>query len=132
MSWTNIDSSWSSSFKCSLKPATPNLDFNSNIPDPATSFAPFRIFNIGNNKPEVSVKDIYNLLKKINTTKIDCKVVDHPKSYPNDEPQRRCPDIKKANIDLNYKPKIKLNEGLKSFLNWAKANYKIYKWLKLV
>ncbi len=84
-------------------------------------------YNIGNNKPEVSVKDIYNLLKKINTTKIDCKVVDHPKSYPNDEPQRRCPDIKKANIDLNYKPKIKLNEGLKSFLNWAKANYKIYK-----
>ena len=74
-------------------------------------------YNIGNNKPEVSVKDIYNLLKKINDTKIEGSVVNHPKSYPNDEPQRRCPDINKAKKDLKYKPKIKLDDGLRAFLN---------------
>ena len=84
-------------------------------------------YNIGNNKPEVSVKDIYKLLQNITEKKIACKIVNHPKSYPDDEPQRRCPDISKARKHINYKPKIKLKNGLKTFLNWASLNYKIYK-----
>ncbi len=83
-------------------------------------------YNIGNNKPEVSVKDIYKLLQKIYDRKIDGKKVNHPKSYPDDEPQRRCPDIKKANKDLKYNPKVNLENGLKKFIEWAKNNYQIY------
>ena len=52
-------------------------------------------YNIGNNKPEVSVKQIYNILNKIHNKKIKAKLINHPKSYPDDEPQRRCPDISK-------------------------------------
>ena len=84
-------------------------------------------YNIGNDKPEVSVKDIYKLLQNITEKKIACEIVNHPKSYPDDEPQRRCPDISKARKHINYKPKIKLKNGLKTFLNWASLNYKIYK-----
>ena len=84
-------------------------------------------YNIGNDKPEVSVKDIYKLLQNITEKKIACEIVNHPKSYPDDEPQRRCPDISKARKHINYKPKIKLENGLKAFLNWASLNYKIYK-----
>ena len=83
-------------------------------------------YNIGNSKPEVSVKDIYNLLNKINDKKITAKFVSHPKSYPNDEPQRRCPNIMKAKKDLKYKTMINLENGLKKYLDWARANYKIY------
>ena len=82
------------------------------------------VYNIGNNKPEVSVKDIYKILEKINKNKIKSQYIKHPKSYPNDEPQRRCPDITKAKKHLNYEPKINLEKGLKFFLNWAKENYK--------
>ncbi len=83
-------------------------------------------YNIGNNKPEVSVKDIYKILTKIYTKKIRANFIDHPKSYPDDEPQRRCPNINKAKKDLNYKTKISLEKGLEKFLEWAKINYKIY------
>ncbi len=83
-------------------------------------------YNIGNSRPEVSVKDVYKILKKIHNKKIDANFIDHPKSYPNDEPQRRCPNINKAKNDLNYKTKINLEKGLKRFLDWAKNNYEIY------
>ncbi len=81
-------------------------------------------YNIGNNKPEVSVKDVFSIFKKIYTDKIRVDFVSHPKSYPNDEPQRRCPDLSKSKKHLNYKPKVKLSEGLKKYLDWAKVHYK--------
>ncbi len=83
-------------------------------------------YNIGNSKPEVSVKQIYNILNKIHNKKIKAKLINHPKSYPDDEPQRRCPDINKAKKDLKYNPKVDLAQGLKNFLEWAKVNYEIY------
>ncbi len=83
-------------------------------------------YNIGTNKPEVSVKDIYKILKKIHNKNVKAIFISHPKSYPNDEPQRRCPDLNKAKKDLKYKSKVKLEKGLKYFLDWAKDNYKIY------
>ena len=48
------------------------------------------------------------------------------KSYPDDEPQRRCPNISKAKKDLNYKTRVNLENGLKIFLEWAKTNYKVF------
>ena len=36
---------------------------------------------------------------------------------------RRCPDINKANQQLNYKPKISLDEGISRFLQWTEKNY---------
>ncbi len=83
-------------------------------------------YNIGNSKPEVSVKDIYKILKKISDRKIKAKFMSHPKSYPNDEPQRRCPNINKAKKDLRYKTSVGLESGLKRFFEWARTNYKIY------
>ena len=85
------------------------------------------VYNIGSSKPEISVKNIYKIFKKIYDKKIEAKFISHPKSYPNDEPQRRNPDIRKAKNDLNYIPKVSLEDGLKFYLNWAEKNYKIYK-----
>ena len=85
---------------------------------------PGEAYNIGNNKPEVSVKDVFSIFEKIYANKLKVDFVNHPKSYPNDEPQRRCPDLSKSKKHLNYKPKIKLNNGLKKYLDWAKVHYK--------
>ena len=83
-----------------------------------------KAYNIGNTKPEISVKDIVKLLKKINRNKIKSKIINYPSSYPDDEPIRRCPNLSRANKDLKYKPKISLEKGLKNYLMWAKDNYK--------
>ncbi len=82
------------------------------------------VYNIGNTDPEISVRQIFKVLNKIHNKKIYSKFIKHPKSYPNDEPQRRCPDLTKAKTHLNYKPKVKLEDGLINFLNWAKIHYK--------
>jgi len=82
------------------------------------------VYNIGNTDPEISVSQIFKVLNKIHNKKIHSKFIKHPKSYPSDEPQRRCPDLTKAKTHLNYKPKVKLQDGLINFLNWAKIHYK--------
>ena len=84
-------------------------------------------YNIGNNKPEISVIELVSLLQKIHQKKFYSKKINYPDSYPEDEPQRRCPDIAKAKKDLNYFPKVNLEDGLRNYLKWAKNNYKIYK-----
>ena len=51
------------------------------------------------------------------------KQIDYPKTYPSDEPMRRCPSIKKAKSHLGYHPKVSLKDGLKKFYNWTNQNY---------
>ncbi len=80
-------------------------------------------YNIGNNKPEVSILEVIKILKKIDKN-LKYKKINYPEAYPSDEPQRRCPDLSKAKRHLNYKPNIKLQEGLNFYYNWAKKNYK--------
>ena len=82
------------------------------------------VYNIGNTDPEISVSQIFKVLNNIHNEKIHSKFIKHPKSYPSDEPQRRCPDLIKAKTHLNYKPKVKLEDGLINFLNWARIHYK--------
>ena len=43
--------------------------------------------------------------------------------YPADEPVRRCPDIRKARLQLKYEPRISLEEGLRRFLTWSDGVY---------
>ena len=49
--FTYIDDVVEGIYRCCNKPATLNYDFDRLDPDPSTSFAPHRIFNIGNSKP---------------------------------------------------------------------------------
>ena len=55
--------------------------------------------------------------------KVNYNVVDYPDSYPADEPNRRCPDILKAKIQLKYKPKVDFDEGLRRFIFWSDKVY---------
>ena len=50
-------------------------------------------------------------------------IVDYPDSYPADEPNRRCPDIRKAKIQIKYNPKVLIDDGLKRFIDWSDKVY---------
>ena len=50
-------------------------------------------------------------------------VIEYPDSYPADEPMRRAPDIRKAQLQLKYNPEVALKDGLKRFLNWSNNTY---------
>lgn len=80
-------------------------------------------YNIGNPKPEISMLGLAESISKILKCEIKVDLVDYPDSYPADEPQRRCPDISKARIQLEYNPTVDFMDGLKRYLDWTKENY---------
>jgi UDP-glucuronate decarboxylase len=84
---------------------------------------PGETYNIGNPKPEVSVLQLVSHIQSIANQKLETNVTEHPDSYPADEPNRRCPDIRKAEIQLGYRPEVPLVEGLRRFLAWTDQAY---------
>ena len=84
---------------------------------------PGEAYNIGNPEPELSVIELIEKIEHILGKKVKYNNVEYPDSYPADEPNRRCPDILKAKIQIKYNPKIDINEGLKRFLEWSDRAY---------
>lgn len=84
---------------------------------------PGEAYNIGNPSPEISVLDLVKTIEKVLGRKVDHDLVEHPDSYPADEPMRRCPDIRKARLQLDYHPRIDLRAGLARYLAWADRVY---------
>jgi UDP-glucuronate decarboxylase len=84
---------------------------------------PSETYNIGNTHPEVSVQDLVKAMEAALGRAIASDNVEHPDSYPADEPQRRCPNLRKANLQLEYQPEVELEDGLGRFLNWTRQHY---------
>ena len=84
---------------------------------------PGEAYNIGNPYPELSMLDLVKRIQSIFENQIDFNLIEYPDSYPGDEPMRRCPDIRKAALQLGYKPKIDIDEGLKRFFAWTNDVY---------
>jgi len=84
-------------------------------------------FNIGIEKPEVSVKEFAELFQKNAKEiydykgKVEFKVSDD-KEYMTDNPNRRCPNISKAKSMLQYNPTIYVEEGIGRFLKFLHFN----------
>lgn len=81
------------------------------------------VYNIGNSDNEITMNKLAKILKKVVEEKIVIKNVPYPKGYPEDEPQRRCPDLTKIQSELKYSPKVDLPDGLKRTYNWCKENW---------
>ncbi len=81
------------------------------------------VFNVGNPSPEISMIDLAKLVAKIADHAPGAQVVAYPNTYPEDEPNRRCPDISKLRETLGFSPTVDLATGLSRFLSWTKSNY---------
>jgi len=85
------------------------------------------VFNIGVEKPEISVREFAELF--ISNAK---EIYDYQgqaifqtsddSEYLTDNPNRRCPDISRAKEVLNYSPEILVENGVKRFLKFIKIN----------
>ncbi|MDO8607486.1 MAG: NAD-dependent epimerase/dehydratase family protein [Phaeospirillum sp.] len=84
---------------------------------------PGEAYNIGNPKPEISMVELVQRIEAVTGKPVAHNIIEYPDSYPADEPNRRCPDIKKARLQLKFEPHVDLNEGLKRFLTWADGVY---------
>ncbi len=84
-------------------------------------------YNIGVEKPEISIMEMAEKLTSIATQEFGykgsiVKKVSEESDYLKDNPNRRMPDISKARKDLKYDPSIMLDEGLKRSLIWYSHN----------
>ncbi len=85
------------------------------------------VFNIGIDKPEVSVAEFAELFSKNAKVIYDYKKevkfeIPEDKEYMTDNPNRRCPNIDKANEILDYSPTIYVDEGIGRYLQFLKIN----------
>jgi UDP-glucuronate decarboxylase len=84
-------------------------------------------YNIGVDGPEISIAELAEMVTTIAKALFGYqgKVI-HRSSlesdYLVDNPNRRCPDISKARIELGYDPKISLEDGLRRSLIWYHAH----------
>lgn len=84
---------------------------------------PGEAYNIGNPEPEVSMLELVRRTEAALGRRVKWNRVEYPDSYPADEPQRRCPDVTKARLQLGYEPRVGLDEGLRRFYRWTEAVY---------
>jgi len=101
-------------------PPLPNKNWERQNPDPATSFAPYRIINIGNNKP-VKLMEFISTLENVIGKKAIKKFVpmqagDVYSTYA---------DIVRLNKLTGYLPKTNIKTGLSKFVKWYRDYYKI-------
>ena len=75
----------------------------------------YEVFNIGN-PYEMTVKELAETILKL--TDSSSEIIFKP--LPNDDPQQRKPDITKAKEKLNWEPKIDLETGLNTTIEWIK------------
>jgi UDP-glucuronate 4-epimerase len=106
-----------------LIPETPAGDpeWDAGNPDPSTSYAPYRVYNIGNNRPVALMEFIETLEKHLG--------MEARKEYLPMQPG----DVQAtyANIDslqqvVGFKPVTTLDQGIKKFVDWYKAFYPEY------
>ncbi|WP_436891273.1 NAD-dependent epimerase [Mammaliicoccus sciuri] len=104
------------------KPAEPNPEWSGANPDPSSSYAPYKIYNIGNNSPVrlmEFVEAIENKLgKKAKKNYMDLQPGDVPETYANVD------DLFK-NID--FKPETTIQDGVNQFVDWYIDYYSIDK-----
>ena len=75
----------------------------------------YEVFNIGN-PYEMTVKELAETILKLTNSKSEIIY----KPLPNDDPKQRRPDISKANEKLNWEPKVDLETGLNTTIEWIK------------
>jgi UDP-glucuronate 4-epimerase len=94
-------------------PAPPNPAWSGVKPDPATSAAPWRVYNIGNNSP-VELMDYIAALEKALGKKADMELLP---LQPGDVPETYA-DVSDLFTQFHYLPTVHIEQGVANFVSW--------------
>lgn len=102
------------------KTAEPNANWSGATPDPGTSAAPYRIYNIGNNQPVELMYMIETLEKELGIVAekemLPIQAGDVPQTYAN---------VDDLMADVGFKPATSIEDGIKSFVAWYKRYFSL-------
>ena len=101
------------------KPAQPNPEWSGAKPDPSSSYAPFKVYNIGNNSPVKLMEFVEAIENKLGKTAkknyMDLQAGDVPETYANVDDLFR---------DIDFKPETSIQDGVNHFVDWYLQYYK--------
>jgi UDP-glucuronate 4-epimerase len=117
--FTYVDDIVESISRLLIRPAESNSDWSGKNPDPATSFAPYRVFNIGNNNPVELIRFIEvieeQLGKKAIKNMLPLQDGDVPETFANVDDLIR---------EIDFKPSTSIQTGIKKFIDWYQEYYR--------
>jgi UDP-glucuronate 4-epimerase len=98
--------------------AMPDPNWNSEAPDPSVSYAPYKIYNIGNQRPITLLRYIEVLEqclgRKAQKNLVPMQLGDVPDTWA---------DVEALARDVGYRPSTELEEGVKRFVEWYLGYY---------
>jgi UDP-glucuronate 4-epimerase len=100
------------------KPATPDLQFNKKYPNPSTSWAPYKVFNIGNSTPTPLIDYINAIEHELG---LNAKKLLLP--MQKGDVQATESDSTELEAWINFKPNTSIRTGVKNFVEWYKNFY---------
>lgn len=102
------------------KIATPNKNWNGLSPDPATSFAPYKIYNIGNNSTVELIRFI-----EIIEEKLGRKAIMNLLPMQEGDVPEALADVEDLQREIDFKPSTPIEVGVGKFVDWYLNYYKV-------
>ncbi len=99
---------------------SPAPDWNGDTPDPATSYCPYRIYNIGNNQ-QVDLMRFIEVLEDALSKKAEKNFL----PMQNGDVRATYADIDDLARDVGFSPKTTIEEGLQHFVHWYREYYQV-------
>lgn len=98
----------------------PNSGWRGDQPDPGTSYAPYKIYNIGNNNP-VELIEFINVIEKALKREAQKEFLD---MQPGDVPATYA-DVDDLIADVGFKPQTPITTGIQKFVEWYRDYYRL-------
>jgi len=102
------------------KPAVPNPEWSGDNPDPASSAAPWRVFNIGNSR-SVELMDVVALIEQALGRKAKRELLP---MQPGDVPDTFA-DVAALERAVGFRPKTPISDGIGRFVEWYRAYHRV-------
>jgi UDP-glucuronate 4-epimerase len=118
--WTYIDDIVTGVIKVLDRPAFGNTSWDGLNPDPGSSKAPWRVYNIGNNTP-IKLLDFISSIEDVLGLTADKELLplqdgDVPDTFA---------DVQNLRDEFNFRPSTPLNDGISQFLTWYRKYYEV-------
>lgn len=114
--FTYIDDIAAGTVKAMDRIAQPNPQYDTSNPDPATSTAPYRIYNIGNQQP-VKLMTFIEILEK----HLGISAIKNFMPMQAGDVLATCADVDDLKRDVGYAPNTRLEDGLRNWVEWYRT-----------
>lgn len=118
--FTYVDDVVESLLKVADNPPSPNPAWSAQDPDPATSFAPYRIYNIGNHQP-VELLDLISAIEEAAGRKAELVM----KEMQPGDVLATYADVDDLRRDVGFAPNTPLRDGIGRFVKWYREFYAV-------